>query len=255
MEIQKLNAARGWTWIRQGYQLIMRNPSLSVSLALTGTLAMFIAIRVPVIGPLFAVFLMPTLMAGYMRVCRALEEDEEVELAQMFAGFKKHLPGLFTLGAQVLLGLLIASMVVVFIGGDALGKLLQNFQSASDPEVMANAMWAAGSGVSLSLILGFALVCLLMMAAQYAPMLVFFSHVTPLAALRLSLVGTLRNIIPYTVYSLIIQMIGLVLSMLPYGIGLIALLPLGLTSLYVSYRNIFPFEDEIAAPPAPGAAA
>jgi hypothetical protein len=35
--------------------------------------------------------------------------------------------------------------------------------------------------------------------------------------------------------------------MLPYNIGLIVLLPLGLTSLYVSYRNIFPFAHELAA--------
>ncbi|PIX05388.1 MAG: hypothetical protein COZ77_01445, partial [Gallionellales bacterium CG_4_8_14_3_um_filter_54_18] len=60
-----------------------------------------------------------------------------------------------------------------------------------------------------------------------------------------SLVGTLRNFIPYTVYSIIMQVLALLLGMLPYSIGLIALLPLGFTSLYVSYRNIFPFKDEI----------
>jgi len=41
------------------------------------------------------------------------------------------------------------------------------------------------------------------------------------------------------------QVLALLLGMLPYSIGLIALLPLGFTSLYVSYRNIFPFKDEI----------
>jgi len=30
-------------------------------------------------------------------------------------------------------------------------------------------------------------------------------------------------------------------------IGLIVLLPIGFTSLYVSYRNIFPFPNELAA--------
>jgi uncharacterized membrane protein len=43
------------------------------------------------------------------------------------------------------------------------------------------------------------------------------------------------------------QVVALVLSMLPFNIGLILLLPLGLTSLYVSYRNIFPFAHELAA--------
>ena len=248
MEIKKMNAARGWTWVKQGYQLIMRNPLLSITLALSGTIIMFLALKIPLFGPLLAVLLMPVLMAGYMRVCRALEEDEEVELAQLFAGLKTHTSSLIALGGFTLLGLLIASMAMIFVGGEALSKLLEVFQSTNDPQILVNAMSSAGSGVSSGLMLGFVLVFMLMMAFQYAPMLVFFSDVPAFAALRASLSGSLRNIIPYTVYSIIIQAIGLVLSMLPFGIGLIFLLPLGLTSLYVSYRNIFPFEDEIAAP-------
>jgi len=248
MEIKKMNAARGWTWVKQGYQLIMRNPLLSITLALSGTIIMFLALKIPLFGPLLAVLLMPVLMAGYMRVCRALEEDEEVELAQLFAGLKTHTSSLIALGGFTLLGLLISSMAMIFVGGEALSKLLEVFQSTNDPQILVNAMSSAGSGVSSGLMLGFVLVFMLMMAFQYAPMLVFFSDVPAFAALRASLSGSLRNIIPYTVYSIIIQAIGLVLSMLPFGIGLIFLLPLGLTSLYVSYRNIFPFADEIAAP-------
>jgi len=101
--------------------------------------------------------------------------------------------------------------------------------------------------VAFSLLVGFALMCVLMLAFQYAPMLVFFNDVPPFAAMRASLSGSLRNIIPYTVYSLIMQVIALGLSLLPFNLGLIVLLPLGLTSLYVSYRNIFPFAHELAA--------
>ena len=86
-----------------------------------------------------------------------------------------------------------------------------------------------------------------MLALQYAPMLVFFNEMKPVAAMRASLAGSLRNIIPYTVYNVILQVIAVLLGMLPYNIGLIMLLPLGLTSLYVSYRNIFPFAHEFAA--------
>jgi uncharacterized membrane protein len=78
-------------------------------------------------------------------------------------------------------------------------------------------------------------------------MLVFFDNLPPLDALRASLTGSLRNLVPYVVYNLILQVIALVLGLLPYNVGLIILLPLGLTSLYVSYRNIFPFAHELAA--------
>jgi uncharacterized membrane protein len=245
LEIRKLNAARGWIWVKQGYQLIMRNPLLSISLALAGALAILIALYIPVLGPLLAMLLMPVLVAGYMRVCRALEENEEIELQQLFSGFEKHAVWLVSLGCFTMLGMLIISVAMIFIGGEALTKMLEGFQTSNDPQILMDAMWAAGSRVALSLMTGFALMFVLMLALQYAPMLVFFSGIPPLAALRASLSGSLRNLMPYTVYSLIMQVAALVLGILPFGIGLIILLPLGFTSLYVSYRNIFPFPGEI----------
>jgi len=247
MEIKKMNAARGWVWVKQGYQLIMRNPLMSITLALIGALAMFAALKIPVLGPLVAVLLMPVFMVGYMRVCRALEEDEEIELSHLFEGFQKHTARLLALGGFSMLGLIAASAVMVFIGGEALSTLLDSVKSTSDPQLLVDSMWAAGSGVAFSLMVGFTLVCLLMLALQYAPMLIFFNDATPLAALRASMSGSLRNIVPYTVYSIVLQVIALVLSLLPFNIGLVVLLPLGFTSLYVSYRNIFPFAHELAA--------
>ncbi|HLY95945.1 MAG TPA: BPSS1780 family membrane protein [Sideroxyarcus sp.] len=247
MEIKRYNAARGWIWVKQGYQLIMRNPLMSISFALIFALLMFVGFKVPLFGPLLLLLLMPVLMAGYMRACHALEEDEEVELAHLFEGFRKHTGRLVALGGFLMVGLLISSMAMVLIGGEALRTLLESANAATNPEMLMEAMWTAGSGVTLSLTVGFALLCLLMLAFQYAPMLVFFNDVMPFAALRASLAGSLRNIIPYTVYNLIMQVVAVVLGMLPFGIGLIVLLPLGLTSLYVSYRNIFPFAHELAA--------
>lgn len=248
IEIRKLNAARGWLWVKHGYQLIMRNPLLAISLALACALVMLATLYIPLLGPLVALLLLPVLLAGYMRICRALEENEEIELQQLFAGFEKHAVRLVSLGGFTILGMLVASMAMMLIGGEALAKLLEGFQAANDPQMLVDAMWAAGSGVALSLMTGFTLMFVLMLALQYAPTLVFFSGMPPLAALRASLSGSLRNIIPYTVYSLIMQVAALVLGILPFGIGLIILLPLGFTSLYVSYRNIFPFPGEI--PPA-----
>jgi uncharacterized membrane protein len=245
MEIKKLEPARGWIWVKQGYQLIMRNPLMSITLAMIGALAMFTALKVPALGPLLVVLLMPVVMAGFMRACHALEEDEEVELSHLFEGFQKHTARLIALGGFSMLGLITASAVMVFIGGDALSSLLDNLKSTTEPQVLVDAMWAAGSGVAFSLLIGFILVCVLMLAIQYAPMLIFFNDATPVAALRASLSGSLKNIIPYTLYSIIMQLVALVLSILPFNLGLIVLLPLGLTSLYVSYRNIFPFAHEV----------
>lgn len=243
MEIKKLNAARGWIWIKQGYQLIMLSPILAITTALMGALAIFLAMMIPFIGPLIAILLMPIMLAGYMRICRSLEENEEIELTDLLAGFKKHTPALVSLGAFLMMGMLLASAVMVFVGGDQLSTLMEEVRVTDNPQVLINAIMTAGGGVALAILLGFSLVLILIVAWQYAPMLVFFSGVPPFMALRDGFVGTLRNIVPYTVYSLIMQLLALMLGVLPFGIGMILLLPLGLTSLYVSYRNIFPWLD------------
>ena len=142
-----------------------------------------------------------------------------------------------------MMGMLLASAVMVFVGGDQLITLREEVRTTDNPQVLMDAIRTAGSGVAMAILLGFSLVLLLIVAWQYAPMLVFFSGVPPVIALRDSFVGTLRNIVPYTVYSLIMQLVALMLGILPFGIGMILLLPLGLTSLYVSYRNIFPWLD------------
>lgn len=247
MEIKKFTAARGWTWIKQGYQLIMVSPILAIATALIGALAIFLALLVPLIGPLLAVILMPIMLAGYMRVCRSLEEHEEIELTHLLAGFKKHTPALVSLGAFLMMGMLLASAVMVFVGGDQLTTLMEEVRATDNPQVLMEAINTAGSGVALAILLGFTLVLMLIVAWQYAPMLVFFSGVPPFMALRDSFVGTMRNIVPYTVYSLLMQLVALLLGILPFGIGMILLLPIGLTSLYVSYRNIFPWLDSPVA--------
>jgi len=243
MEIRKLEAARGWIWIKQGYQLMMRNPLLSISSAILCVFSVFVALMLPVVGALLAVALMPIMLAGFMNICRALEENEKVSPAMLLAGFKQHTSSLVALGAFLMLGMLFASTVMVSVGGESFAALMDQMHTAQDSQLLMQAIAGGDSRVSLAVLLGLTLMLLLVVAWQYAPILVFFSGVSPWVALRASLLGTLRNVVPYTVYSLIMQVFTMALGILPFGIGMLLLLPLGLTSLYVSYRNIFPWLD------------
>jgi len=247
MEIRKLNAARGWIWVTHGYMLIMRNPILNIVTATISATVILLTLMIPMIGPLLAILLMPVLIAGYTRICRALEEEEKVELSHLFAGFQKHTPRLIALGGLLLIGLLLASIITITIGGDSLAAFMDSVKSANDPDMLFEAMLTAGSSIAFSLAVGFTLTFALMMAFQFAPMLVYFTEINPIAAMRASLTGSIRNFIPYTIYSIIMQVIALILSVLPFNLGLVVLVPLGFSSLYVSYRNIFPFPGELVA--------
>jgi uncharacterized membrane protein len=142
------------------------------------------------------------------------------------------------------MGLVFCSLIISMIGGEALAKMLNEIQNADDPTMLMNALQDAGSGVTLSLMVGFSLVILMMLAVQFAPMLVFFNGLTPLAALKASFHGSVRNLIPFALYSVILQVIGLIASIIPFELGLIVLIPLGLTSMYTSYRDIYSTKNE-----------
>ena len=250
--IEKLPASHGWLWITHGYRLIARSPLHAVSLAMVFATGVMAAMLVPLGGIFLAVLLMPVLLAGYSRVCRALEFSEKVEPIYIFAGFTRRTASLLTLGSMVLLGMFTISIVSAMLGGQELNSLLETFQSDHDVTALLNAMLAPESGLRFTILLSFALFFVLMLAMQFAPMLVFFDRMAPLAALRVSLRASIRNILPFSVYSLIMQGITFALGMVPFDLGFIFLLPLMLTSMYVAYRDIFnevkPDEAEPVAP-------
>jgi len=238
-EIQKVPASHGWLWLKHGYRLIMRSPLQAFSLAMVVALGLFLVMLIPMGGALLSILIMPVLLAGYMRVCRSLEYNEKVVPRSVFAGFQNRTAQLVSLGGMLLLGILAVSMVTATLGGPALNAILAAYQAHPDSTALVEALFAPGSGVQLSLMAGLALLFVLMLAMQFAPMLVFFDQMTPWQALKTSLQASLRNIVPFTVYSLILQLFAFGLSVIPLGLGWIILLPIGLTSMYVAYRDIF----------------
>jgi len=239
VDIQKVAANHGWLWIRHGYNLIMRSPVQSMLMVMVFAMGIFTPALVPVIGPILGVLIMPVLMAGYMRVCRSLEYSEKINNRHILAGFSSNTKQLVAIGGMLLLGLLFISTVTTILGGTELAAILENFKTHQDPNLLVEALLAQGSGVETSLMAGMILLFMLVIAMQFAPMLVLFDQLTAWEAMVASLRGTFRNIVPYLVYSLIMQLIAFVAGIIPMKLGWIIMLPLGMTSMYVAYRDIF----------------
>jgi uncharacterized membrane protein len=239
IEMQKVPASHGLLWLKHGFRLIMRSPLQAVSLALTSILMLFAISRLPVVGTFLLISLMPLLLVGYMQVCRSLEYSEKVSPLSLFAGFQQRSRSLVSLGGFLLIGIILISIVTAALGGPALNAILSDYQTHQNPDKLMEALFAPDSGIQLSLMSGFTLLFGLMLSMQFAPMLVFFNHQTPLAALKTSFLASLRNILPYSVYTLIFQLLAFMLSALPWGLGWLILVPIALTSVYVSYRDIF----------------
>lgn len=243
LSIQKVPASHGLLWIKHGYRLIMRSPLQATSLALTCVLALYLIKLIPVMGPLLFIASVPLVLVGYMRVCRSLEYNEKVEPQAIIAGFQSRTRQLISLGGMLLLGIITISIIIATLGGAALNAILADYQTHLNSNLLFEALLAPDSGVHTSLMVGLVLLFGLVLAMQFAPMLVFFDQKTPVEALKISFQALMRNILPYSVYALIFQLLAFALSAIPWGLGLILLLPIALTSVYVSYRDILTDPD------------
>lgn len=242
MQARKVNIANGWLWIRQGYWLFKKSPVLMVVLTVISVIGLIGIAVIPAVGDLLATLLFPVLFAGFMLGCRALENGEELELAHLFAGLQNNATQLVTLGGINLAGQLLILGVMKMTGGETLVDILMSGQHPEDPAVLTQAIAGAG----MALLLGMVLFTVLLMAMQFAPMLVVFDKMSPIPALKASFNACLRNIVPLTIYTLMLLPFA-ILASLPMMLGWLILLPVMIASIYAAYRDLFPIATATTA--------
>jgi len=230
MNTRSVAAGNGWQWIRGGFELFRQNPVIWIALFFIYLLICMGMSIVPIIGPILVNLLAPVFMAGFMLGCQALESGEELEINHLFAGFKQNTAQLITVGGLYLAGMIvIAGVIFVTAGGAvlALGEPEHAMQAGADADKLL-----------LPLLLLLALMLPLIMAYWFAPTLVVFHGISAADAMKLSFAACLRNILPFTVYSLACMLL-LLLAAIPLGLGLVVMIPTMTASLYVSYKDIF----------------
>ncbi len=235
MEPRRLRSRQGWEWIKQGYALFVKAPLLWIVLLFICMVAAIGISSVPVVGEPLVSLLTPAVLVGLMVGCRALSQGGELELAHLLSGFKQHTSQLVTLGGISLVVQFLILGLMMVAGGATLVGILMSGQPQTDPEVMLQAL----TGASFAVLIGVVLFSLLMMAMQFAPLLVFFRNVPPLQAMKLSLRAFLYNIGPMLVYGFTFLFLAMLAS-LPMFLGWVVLLPIVFTSQYASYSEIFP---------------
>jgi hypothetical protein len=242
MEARQTSAKQGWQWIVNGFYLFFKAPlawvlSCFVLLLIAATLAL-----IPMVGQFFFTLLSPLFLAGLMIGCRALERGEKLEIAYLFAGFRQNPVPLITVGGIYLVGQVLILGVAMMLGGSTLMELLINGKRVDENElrgVMSGGLTAVMVALGLSIPL--------MMAAWFAPLLVAFKDMPAVAAMKLSFLACIKNIIPLQLYTITMVVLAVIAAM-PYGLGFFLLVPVLFASLYASYEDIF---VEIVEPTSP----
>ena len=219
----------GWTWIADAWGLFKRQPGLWIGMTLLLVIIFMGASFIPLLGMFTGIF-WPVFMGGFAIACRKLDEGGEMELGDMFAGFQRRFGTLVAVGA---IGFLLSMVITLGVFG-VMGVGMWGAMTSNDPQVLM--------GLGLTMLLGFLIVMALLLpviaAMWFAAPLVIFHELGAWEAMKQSLFGCLKNVLPFLWYSVILVVLG-VLAMIPIGLGLLVLWPVITASLYTAYRDIY----------------
>ncbi len=238
MKIEEVPASNGWLWIKEGFSLFKKNPGMWIVLFLIYFIIAFLMSLVPFIGQIGLNLIAPVFVAGFMLACRDLEANKDLEINHLFAGFKLQATPLITVGGIYMVGIIAIVGIVFMLGVDR--EALKNATEGLNPTDAEVAMMTTLTKPLLMIML---LLVPLMMAYWFAPPLVLFKGLSAIDAMKQSFLACMRNMLPFLVYGLL-AMVLLILAAIPFGIGLLVMIPVMMASLYVSYKDIFESDTE-----------
>lgn len=231
---KRLPAGQGWFWIAEAFRLFAKSPgiwivNIIIYFAITIVLSILplISIVVYILNPIF--------IGGLMRGTQSLDTGGSYEVNHLFAGFQEKGSKLATLGAlqlgiMILYFVVIAILAAIFVGGSAL--LGQDGANPTPEAIFTSAAFIAFIPIFvISLIM-------LSMAFWLAPQLVMLHDLEAFAAIKMSFIGSWRNILPIIVFGIII-LAFVIIALIPFGLGMLVMWPVMIAATYVAWKDIF----------------
>lgn len=229
---RRVEAGACFEWLRQAWAMFAGQPALWVTVALLLLIGYLALSIVPVVGTLVANLLLPAFSAGALSICRQQAQGEAPQLGELFRGFQgPAASGLVIVGGlSALAFLLIALLAFLLAGGGVVGGVMMGRPAG---------LGFAFGGFLVGLLLMLVLSVPVLMAVCFAPALVCFHGMAPLAALRASFQACASNWLALSVFCLLLSVL-VFFALLPVGLGLLILIPILYGTLYAAYRDIFP---------------
>lgn len=246
-----LNAGRGWVWIQSAFSVFMRSPINWMLMALVHLASLILAANVVAFAlrsivsvwagdnwrffahefpPLAflaifaAVLSYPVIASGYIAACRALERGEEIKFRHFIDGLRTKPQALLNGGLTTLFFSIIAAIVTSLL--IVIGLFFLWFTNHRGFAVL---LWLLACMLSIFPVF--------MMQLASTP-LVLFHELKPDKALKASYLACLRMPGATAVF-VTVMMVLLSIALLPFAIGLLAILPIGAIAGYIAYQEIF----------------
>ncbi|UTH75847.1 BPSS1780 family membrane protein [Chromobacterium sp. IIBBL 290-4] len=231
---RKLDAGRGKEWCLASFRIVREQALTWVLLTLVYLLINFGVGLVPVIGNIAGALMGPIFAAGFVLAAQKADRGEELELADLFAGFRL-MPGPLLLLGAMMFGLIAAASVLLIVFGVS-GGVSAGLLNTHLPET-AHSTLPIGFGLVFFVVIA-AVTVVISLAYWFAPALVALNGAAPWQAIRSSFAAGQRNWLPMLVAGLIMLLL-LIPVALTLGLGLLLWFPIASVIAFVSWKDIF----------------
>lgn len=227
----------GFNWISDAFGIFSRSVLGWIGFAIVLFVILLAFGMVPLIGQFMFNLISPIIVAGALVSARNLERGEAMKPEDFMAGFSEKPVPLLIVGALYMVGSMIITAVFVMIVITMIGTTI--FSAILDPARVAEiATIGTLLGLSVAALVALALYVPLLMAYWFAVPLVHFHGMSPGAAMKTSFVGCLKNILPFLLYG-IVSLVLLIVAVIPFGLGLLVMVPVLMITVYTSYKDAF----------------
>ena len=230
-QVTELRPSRGGAWLAVAFNLFRQKPLAWIGLCTAWLLITLLLLQVPLLGPAVANFLQPAFFASFAIAAFRQVAGEPVLMGDLFSGFRRGLRALVLLGAI----LLVAEILVLIPMWVLLG--MPPLSPDESPERITE-FFESLKGKEWILFLGFGMSALVKGAFWFAPPLIAFHDMQTAQAMRWSAYAAISNIGAMVVYGILLVMF-MIAAIIPWGLGLLVVIPVMVISTFIGYREVF----------------
>ena len=238
IRVAEVPASRGASWIGQAFGLFRRAPVAWVGLCAGWVAIWFALLMLPFIQLVGPTLLQPVFFAGFAIAAFKQTAGEPVTMGELFGGFKRNFRGLLQIGL-IMLFVQYASLVLMRAIGLPEWPPGEQFDFARYMEMLRERWWVLAAGFSLASLASGAL--------WFAPQLLVFHNMPVAHAVRWSVYAALANLGAMLVYGVLLMALFFA-AWIPFGLGMLVMLPVMVISTYTSYREVFEARPPVPAP-------
>ena len=229
----------GWgvSWITNALSIFKDNFLLWLGIGVVYLIIAMVMSAMPIINFVFSLISF-VFVGGIIKGADAQVTGKELRFDHLFSAFSTHLLPLIVLFVLYMAALIIAFIpigIILIVVSHVMGGI-GNVDSMMTAEQIG-----AGSIIAILLVLLFSMIAFffLFVMVWFAPALIVLHNIAPTEAMKMSVKGCLKNILPLFVFSLLLPLLALLSILFTLGFAILVVVPVGMITYYTSYRDVW----------------